>query len=240
MTVTTPALVFSTIKYAEADLIVSCYTKDFGIKKYLLRGVLKSRKGKLRASYFQPLTQLEITAVHKDKGTLERIKEVKVTVPYKTLHTHVTKSSLVLFISEILKTAIQEEEKNSKLYDYLSTSLLWLDKNKNIANFHILFLLKLTYYLGFYPNLENSNYQYFNLLEGNFQNISTTNYCVSGNKIECLKTFFGINFDAIEHIKLTGKIRLEILDVVLSYYQLHLQGFKKPKSMDVLVQLFRY
>jgi len=239
MLVNTPAIVISTVKFAEADLIVSCYTKDFGLKKYLLRGILKSRKGKLKPSYFQPLTLLEITAIHKDKGTLERIKEAKVASHYKTLHTIVTKSSLVLFISEILKKVIQEEEKNVKLYGYLSNSLLWLDKSNHIANFHILFLLKLTYYLGFFPNIESTNYQYFNIQEGKFQDTFTSNYCLSGKKIEYLKTFFGINFDDLEHIKLTGKIRLEILDVLLSYYQLHLQGFKKPKSMDVLVQLFR-
>ncbi len=239
MIITTQALVFSSIKYAEADLIVTCFTKDYGIKTYLLRGVLKSRKGKLRVSYFQPLTQLEITAVHKDKGTLERMKEVKIIHPYQTLHSQITKSALVLFLSEILSVCIQEEERNTQLFDFLSHAFIWLDKNNRIANFHILFLLKLSAYLGFYPHLDKTHNQYFNLLGGNFQKNNTNDYCVTGSKIECFKTFFGINFDRLEHIKLTGKLRLEILNLLLSYYQLHLQGFKKPKSVDVLVQLFR-
>ncbi len=239
MTVTTQAIVFSSIKYGEADLIVTCYTRDYGLKKYMLKGVLKSRKGKLRASYFQPLTQLEIVAIHKNKGTLERIKEVKISVPYQTLQTQVTKSTLALFLSEILKTVIQEEEKNTDLFAFLSHSFVWLDTHNHFANFHILFLLKLSAYLGFYPKLDKTNNQYFNILEGNFQENSTNTYCVSGEKITYFKTFFGINFDATEHIKLTGKVRLEILTLLLSYYQLHLQGFKKPKSVDVLVQIFR-
>ncbi len=239
MTVTTQAIVLSSIKYGEADLIVTCYTKDYGLKKYMLKGVLKSKKGKLRISYFQPLTQLEIVAIHKNKGTLERIKEVKISASYKTLQTQVTKSTLALFLSEILKTAIQEEEKNTDLFDFLSRSFIWLDTHKHFANFHILFLLKLSAYLGFYPKLDKTNNQYFNILEGNFQVNSTNSYCVSGEKITYFKTFFGINFDETQHIKLTGKVRLEILTLLLSYYQLHLEGFKKPKSVDVLVQIFR-
>ena len=83
MVETTKAIVFSSIKYAEADLIVTCFTqKVAGLKPTLLRGILKSRKGRLKPSYFQPLTQLEIVANHKNKGTLESIKEVKVLHPY--------------------------------------------------------------------------------------------------------------------------------------------------------------
>ena len=78
MVVATKAIVFSAIKYSEADLIVSCFTETSGMKSYLLRNILKSKKGKLKASFFQPLTQLEIIADHKNKGTLEYIKEAKI------------------------------------------------------------------------------------------------------------------------------------------------------------------
>ena len=129
MVVTTRAIVFSAVKYAEADLIVTCFTEKAGLKSYLLRNVLKSKRGKLKASYFQPLTQLELEAVHKDKGTLERIKEAKVHHPYQSLHTHVVKSALVMFLAETLKNCIQEEEPNLPLYEYLEASFLWLDTN---------------------------------------------------------------------------------------------------------------
>lgn len=238
MTIKTQAIVFSAIKFGEADLIVTCFTKDFGIKSYLLRGVLKSKKGKLRPSYFQPLSQLEILAIHKDKGTLERIQEVKVLNRYQTLHTQILKSAIVLFISEVLKTAIQEEEKNENLFNFIIQSLIWLDQNKSIANFHILFLLKLTSFLGFYPHLDKTNYPYFNLLDGKFQSHKTNPYCFNDSKITHFKAFFGINFDDLEQIKLTGNLRLEILNLLLDYYQIHLHGFKKPKSIGVLIQLF--
>ncbi|NND62441.1 MAG: DNA repair protein RecO [Flavobacteriaceae bacterium] len=238
MQVSTRALVFSSIKYAEADLIVSCFTEDFGLKSYLLRGVMKSKKGKLRPSLFQPLTLLQLEAVHKDKGSLENIREAKLLHPYKTLHTEIVKSSLVLFLAEMLKNSIQEEEPNEELFKYLEQSVFWLDHHENVSNFHLLFLLNLTVYLGFYPDTSNLEAPFLNLMEGNFQKEAFGDYCEAGDNVEVLKQFFGIDFDALENIKTTKKQRLGVLNLLLLYYQLHLQGYKKPKSLLVLNQLF--
>jgi len=238
MVVTTKAIVFSAIKYAEADLIVSCFTESAGLKSYLLRGILKSKRGKLKASQFQPLTQLEIVAFHKDKGTLERIREAKIATPYTTLHTNVIKTSVVLFLAEILKNAIKEEEVNRPLYTYIEQSLLWFDKTDSIPNFHILFLLKLSAYLGFYPDTSAIDEPYFNLSEGYFEKHDSGAYCRNGAEITVFKRFFGINFDALDLLKLTKRERQNTLDLLLQYYQLHLEGYKRPKSLLVLNQLF--
>ena len=82
MLVTTKAIVISAIKYGEADLIVKLFTESSGLKSYLLRGILKSKRGKFRASQFQPLTLLEVVAKHKDKGTLETLRDAKILATY--------------------------------------------------------------------------------------------------------------------------------------------------------------
>lgn len=238
MVVTTRAIVFSSVKYSEADLIITCFTESSGIKSYLLRNILKSKRGKLKPSYFQPLTQLELVAVHKDKGTLERIKEAKVLHPYKTLHTDVVKGGLVMFLAEMLKNCIQEEEPNLPLYNYLEASFLWLDAHAEVANFHLLFLLKLTAYLGFYPDTSKMEGEWFNLMEGYFTTERDGNYCENGESVNILKGLFGIDFDALGEINITKKTRLGALNLLLDYYQLHLQGYKKPRSLLVLNQLF--
>lgn len=238
MIVATKAIVFSAIKYSEADLIVSCYTQVAGIKSYLLRGVLKSKKGKLKVSYFQPLTQLELIAEHKNKGTLEYIKEAKVFDPYKTLHTTIVKSGLVMFLSEILKNIIREEEPNDQLYVFLENSFNWLDQNEEVANFHILFLLQLSMYLGFYPDASNIGDKYFNIMEGSFQSKDTSNYCLEGTQIENFKYFFNINLETLNSIKLSKTERQNVLELILTYYSFHVQGYQKPKSLAVLNQLF--
>ncbi|AFL81036.1 DNA replication and repair protein RecO [Aequorivita sublithincola DSM 14238] len=238
MVVATKAIVFSAIKYSEADLISNCYTEVAGVKSYLLRNILKSKRGKLKSSYFQPLTQLELIAEHKNKGTLEYIKEAKVFYPYQTLHTDILKTGLVMFLSEMLKNCIREEEPNHELYTFLEQSFQWLDQNDEVANFHIFFLLQLSQYLGFYPDASNIEDEYFNIMEGNFQSKNTSNYCLEGVQIENFKLFFGINPSTLNTVKLSKKERQNLLEFILSYYSFHVQGYQKPKSLAVLMQLF--
>lgn len=238
MLVKTEAVVFSALKYGEADLIVKAFTKSSGLKSYLLRGILKSRKGKLRVAMFQPLTHLEIEANHKDKGTLESIREAKVITHYNSLHTQVGKSAIVFFLADILRSSVQEEEENTPLFDFIVAAALWLDLHDTIGNFHLLFLVKLSSYLGFYPDDTEAQYSYFNLMDGQFEASETTLYCRSGEDIELLKHFLGIHFDALVEVKLNQKQRASFLNMLLQYYELHLHGFKKPRSLAVLNSIF--
>lgn len=238
MVVHTNAIVISALKYGEADLIVKCYTQKAGLKTYMLRGILKSRKGKFKTSLFQPLTQLELVAKHKNKGSLEYLQEAKILTHYQSLHTEVVKSSMVLFLSEMLKNTIREEEENEELYHYLENTFNWLDSHSDIANFHLLFLLKLTRYLGFYPEDSEKDLNYFNLLDGVFQHEKTNSYCIDGNVLNNLKLLLGTNFETLNQIKLAKTNRSQLLELLLNYYQLHIESFKKPKSLTVLHEIF--
>lgn len=238
MIVKTRAIVFSAIKYSEADLIVSCLTESDGIKSYLLRNILKSKKSALKASYFQPLTQLDIIATHKNKGTLEYIREAKISVPYSNLHTNIVKSSLVLFLAEMLKNCVREEESNPWLFTFIEEAILWLDQNEGVANFHISFLLRLSHFLGFYPDSSSIELEYFNILEGHFQESKTSEYCLHGETVENLKKFFSLGFDEMDSVKLSKSSRSYLLDLLLTYYNLHVQGYQRPKSLLVINQLF--
>ena len=237
MQVNTRAIVLSAVKYAEADLIVSCYTEDHGLKSYLLRGVRKSRKGKLRSSYFQPLTLLEITALHRDKGSLERIREVRLWEAYNTIHTDLKKSSIAMFLSEVLKAAIKEEEPNPSKFQFLTRALLWLDKHDRVANFHILFMLRLSSYLGFFPDTDSPG-EWFNLEEGYFSKDPSGFNCENNRATGLLKLFCGIDFDELATIKINQKERSDLLQLLVNYYRLHIHGFKEPRSLLVLNQLF--
>lgn len=237
MQVSTQAIVLSAIKYAEADLIVTCYTKSDGIKTYHVRGVLKSKRGKLKASSFLPFTQLDIVARHRNKGTMEYLNETKLSVAYTSLHTDVIKSSLVLFLAEVLKSVIREEEANVELFAFLQKALIAMDKKENVANFHIYFLLVLSRYLGFFPDAYSKGH-YFNLLEGVFQDATTNAYCVS-NEATLLLSEVLRDLESIHSISMRKSVRKDFLTLMLTYYQLHIEGFRQPRSLEVLEQLFR-
>ncbi len=238
MQVTTKAIVLSAIKYGDTSLIIKAFTASDGLKSYLLKGVLASKKGKLKTSYFQLLSQLEIVAFHKNKGTLETIREAKVNYYYQTLHTDIVKNGLTFFLAEMLSNSIHEEEGNQNLFDFLEASLQWLDENDDISNFHIFFLLSLSKYLGFYPDTSDKNAAYFDLQEGDFIHTPSLNPLVLGGNLIYFKQFLGINFDAIHTIKMNKKHRQELLKLLILYFELHLQGFRKPKSLKVLNEVF--
>lgn len=238
MQTSTKAIVFSSLKYGDTSLIVRAFTESDGLKSYLLKGVLSSKKGKLKPAYFQPLTQLEMVVNHKNKGTLETIREVKVINLYKTLHSDVVKNSLVLFLAEMLGSSIQEEERDEALYNYLEYSLGWMDESEHVSNFHILFLLNLTKYLGFYPDTSDREKNYFDLLEGNFSAQPSFNPVIEGETLDYFKRFLGINFDALLTVKMNNANRQKLLQAVILYFGLHLHGFRKPKSLAVLNAVF--
>lgn len=236
--VTTKAIILSSLKYGDTSLIVKCYTQEEGVKTYLIRGVLKPKKSGLKAAYFQPLTQLRIVANHNSKNTLNSIKELQVIHPYKTFHTDIVKQSVVLFLSEVLSNSIQEEEQNLALYEYLETAFIWLDVHDRVANFHLLFLLNLSGFLGFYPDTSDKNKKGFDLLEGVFSDNIHEKNVISKNDFYQFKKLLGIIFDTLENVTYSKEERQLVLQVIIQYFKLHLDSFRNPKSLQVLETVF--
>lgn len=234
----TKAIVLRSIRYSEADLITKCYTASDGLKSYMLRGVLKSKRGKLKAAMFQPFSQLEVVARHRNKGKLEYLKEAKITAINPSIHSQVQKSSIALFLCEVIQNAVQEEEQNIALFDFLDAAISWLENNNRIANFHLLFLVKFTKYLGIEPHLRTGKEPYFNLQQGYFEDSETDKYSSDGPNCELLKSLLPMNWKEAATLKLNQDIRQRFIAFMISYYQIQLQGFHQPKSLEVLNQLF--
>ena len=238
MLIQTKAIVLHTLKYNDTSLIAHCYTEALGKQSFLLKGILSARKGGIRKAYFLPMTQLEIQFQHKNKGGLNFLKEVKILHPYQQLYTDIKKNALVLFLSEIIYKSLKEEETNPLLYEFLENAFLWLDSNEDIANFHLLFLLKLSQFLGFYPHLDQENGPYFNLESGCFTSSTPLEKHIKGNSAQLLKELLGMNFDGIKRPKINQHTRRELLEAMVNYFELHLLGFSKPKSLSILHDVF--
>lgn len=236
MLVKTKAIVLSALKYQEKSLIVKCFTQSEGLKSYFVPSAFSTKKSSQRIAYFQPLTLLEIEANHKNKGALEYFKEVKVATPYSTITTNIYKSTIVIFLSEVLHHAIKEEEKNESLFTFLETALIWLDTHDEIANFHLILLLEVTKFLGFYPDDSEVDLPFFDIVEGNFtlhQGINS----LSQNESFLLKKLIELKLDSEQKL-FTSSERQLLLKNLLDYYGIHLDGFKKPKSLEVLKDVF--
>jgi len=234
----TKAIVLSKLKYLDSDLIVKCYTEQKGIVSYMVKGANKQRKGGSKAALFQYLTQLTIEENYRANRTLQYIQEIKLLHPYSSIYTNLYKSAIAMFIAEVLSEVLKEEERNAKLYDYLESSLLWLDLQEEFSNFHLKFLLELTKYLGFYPDISHIELPHFNLSNGAFEYKEHELYGVSNTNVSILKGLIGITFDDLETIQLNSNQRQSFLALLLLYFNLHLGDFKKPKSLEIFNQVF--
>jgi len=238
MYVSTKAIVLSKIKYKDNDLIVKCYTQDFGLKSYLIKNVFRSKKGKIRPAHFQLFSLLEIEGDHKPNRSLQYIRDLKRYDNTNSLDTNIIKTTIVLFLSEVLSNILKEEESNLELFQFLETSIKWFDTQELYTNFHLIFLIELTKYLGFYPGISNLNAQYFDLEQGRFQDHIDTSYAISGENLTVLKQLLGIKFDDTKKIRVSSSQKRELLNMILLYFKLHLTAFKQPKSLAILNQVF--
>lgn len=234
----TKAIVIHSLKYGDSSLIVKCYTQEFGLVSFMVRGILKPKKKGIKAGYFQLLTQLTIDFNHQKNKQLQSIKEAHVQFPYQSIFKDVKKQSIVMFLAEILNNVILEEEQNTDFFDFLEASFLWLDVHDKVSNFHLFFLLNLTKFLGFYPDRNQPDLMGFNLEEGCFTNSVIGNYIIRDKELFLFKKLLGINFDTINEISYSGKERRDSLELLLTYFKLHLNNFKTPRSLAILETIF--
>ncbi|MCK8479148.1 DNA repair protein RecO [Psychroserpens algicola] len=239
MLIKTKAIVLSKLRYRDNDLIVKCFTSHKGVVSYLLRGVLNRKKGHSKVAYFQLLSQLQIEENYRENQSLQTIKDLRLDYSFTSLHTNVLKSAITMFLAEVLASVLREEEENLSLYNYIETTFRWLDTKDDFSNFHLLFLLKLTKHLGFYPDTTDVNHMYFNLNSGSFESKKQDLYSISGENLTVLKALLGTNFDELDNVKLNSKQRQSFLTMLLLYFELHLGSFKKPKSLQIFNQVFK-
>jgi DNA repair protein RecO (recombination protein O) len=236
MQVKTKAIVISALKFQEKSLIVKCFTLTHGLKSYFVRDAFSARKSNQKIAYFQALNILEIEAIHKNKGRLENFKEIRIATPFHSIHTNIIKSSIVLFLSEILQHSIREEERNESLFTFLETALQWLDNHDEIANFHLIVLLEMTKYFGFYPDISNRQQAFFELVEGVFTPFHALS-SLSEHETTLFKKLMDLKWDSDQKTFHVIERQL-LLKILMDYYSYHLDGFRKSKSLDVLKEVF--
>ncbi len=238
MYVDSKAIVLSSLKYKDADLIVKCYTEAQGLVSFMVKGVLKSKKGKLKPAMFQSFNILNIGFNYKNKGQLEFFKDVRVEAHLNSISKDVYKSSMAMFLAEILKSVIYEEEPNPRLFKFIEDSILRLEYSKQFANMHISFLIKLSSFLGFSPHLPIKKEDiYFNLDEGFFQD-HENKYTLNQENSNALLSFIKAPIAESHQIQLNKTQRNNLLKVMITYYRLHIESFKTPKSLEVIESIF--
>ena len=227
----TRGIALNYIRFRETSIIVKIYTEEFGIQSYIVNGVRSTKSKTNRIALFQPLTLLDLVVYHKSKEqTIHRLSEVRCSLPFRSLPFDFVKSSIALFMTELLVKTLREEETNLPLFQFLIESIVFLEETQeHYENFHLQFLTKLASYLGFGAETVREMEQELN------ENLYP--YKLEPAMRESLQAFIHLPFDYPGH--LTRLQRSKLLDTLIFYYKIHLEGLGEIRSLEVLRELMK-
>jgi len=239
MQVKTRGIILHSIKHTDSSTIITAYTEQFGRASYMVHGVNK-KKSVCRAALLQPLSLVEMDVIHLPGRDLQRIKEMQIDYQFIGLPYDPVKNSLALFLSEMLYRTLRQNEPDENLFLFLENSIQQLDCGElGISNFHLVFLLKLTRYLGFEPNRDDDTIRYFDLMNGVFQNEKPlhTHYLTPEHSVD-FAAILHSDYKSMYQLVLSREKRAKLLESVVEYYRLHIPDFNGVHSLAVLQSLF--
>lgn len=216
----TRGIVFRFTRYGETSIIVSIFTAQFGLQSYIVNGARsKTNKGKM--ALFQPLTLLEMVVYHKENASIMRMKEVRCHHPYQTINTDFKKSTIAMFLTEVLNKSVKEQTHANELAQFLADAFISLDKMaRGIENFHLIFLIHLSRHLGF------GVYQTREILAP---------FDADQAEQKLLEELLRADFDTV--LTLNQSQRRNLLDVLLRFYAMHIETFGEMKSLAVVREM---
>ncbi|ASU33574.1 DNA repair protein RecO [Mucilaginibacter xinganensis] len=235
----TRGIVFKTTDYGESSVVVQVFTEKFGLQSYMVNGA-KKPKAKISRNMLQPLHLLDLVVYHKETGNVQRIKELKNSPLLQTIPYDVIKSSLAMFLNEVLYKAVKQQSADERLFDFVFSAIEWLDhQTEGLANFHLLFLIRLTRYLGFYPDRYLAGEaDYFDLKNGIFSKYKPDSVLyLSPPHTQNFTKLLQSTFENIAAVKLSNDERRYLISKLLEYYALHIEGFGNIKSHEVLEEV---
>ena len=239
MITTTRAIVLNHLRYGETSLIVHLYTERLGRQAVFVKGAY-SKKSAVRAALFQPLHLVETNLHHRANRQMQRVSDMQMYCPFQSIPFDFVKSSIALFIAEILHKTLREEEANPELFDFLLHTIQTLDLNDHgTANFHLVFLVHYSRYLGFYPNTgQASDHTWFDSQKGGFVTIPTAS-SPTPEYNRLLTQLFKISFNHLDSLNINHHQRNCLTEYLLGYYSTHVANFGKLKSYPVLQNVFQ-
>ncbi|MGE4586314.1 MAG: DNA repair protein RecO [Mangrovibacterium sp.] len=222
------------VPYTDSSVVATIYTEKFGRQTYLVNGI-RNRKSGFRLSLMQALFLLELEVYHKPGRDLQRVKEFRLSVPFSRIPFEILRSSQALLIAEVLMKCLKEEEPNPDLFRFLFHAVELLDlKEEGTANFLLLFLFKLTRYLGVCPQPPGKG-GYFDLMSATFRNQEPGHHAfLDAEMSRKFSLLYRADWSDMEQLNLKNRDRSLLIEKMLDYYRIHAGLDGQLRSLAVL------
>lgn len=238
MILTSSGIVLSTVRYTDSSVIARVYTEAKGLRSFMVR-TGKGKNALQKTALLQPLSLIEVSFSDDERKKLPNLRSIERDTALTTIPFNPVKTCIALFVSEIISRAIEEEEPNSEMFKFLKSCVLQLDDElDSAANFHLKFLVEFTRFLGFYPNSEFSSGTRFDLTEGEFiVNDPVHPYHLTPELSVKFHQLLTTGMSTYASVRISNIERRELLQKLIDYYRLHLDGMKEIKSHKVLEEV---
>ena len=237
----TEGIVLQSLRYGDTSLIVKVFTRQHGMKSYMLKGAF-NHSSKNRAALFQNLNVVSYVEVNAPKShNLNYLKDAQIAMAYHSLPFVMNKSAIMMYVSELLSKTITEQEQNEALYNFVFQSVVWLDLvESGYANFPLYFTLELSRFLGFYPQSDYKADTYFDMMEGHFvASLPVHPYYMDKEQSMVLAQLMNLGIDEMASVPMSGLQRNDLLDRILTFMRLHAPVLKGLQSHEVLKAVLR-
>lgn len=222
-------------------MVVYLLTDTGGRRSYMVQGV-RSRNGRgSKLALFQPMFPVEFEGLESSRQQMHRFKEVQGGFVLQSLPFDVRKSTMALFMAEVLYRLVREyDEPNQALFDFVWNSVGALDSmDEGVANFHLWFLTNLSRFLGFSPGNAYLPGAWFDIREGSFTPLRPSHgEVLSADDARILHDLLECDVRYIAEIGLNRRQRVAYLDALLVYYGYHLDAIHAVQSVRILQEVF--
>ncbi len=234
----TQAVVLQAFRYGESSHVVRLLTRTHGVLSCLVKGT--GRRSPLPAVLMQPLSLIDALVDVRPNRQFQFLRECTPDVLLQRVPSDPAKNGVAFFLCEFLYRALHQSPADERLFDFVRRSVIVFDESdKGSANFHLVFLIKLTHALGFFPNL--SDYRmgaFFDMAGGLFVDARLDADTLDAQQTEAFVQLMRMDYANMHLFALSRAQRNDILEHILAYYRLHLPEFGTLKSLDVLRQLY--
>ena len=233
-------VVLHTLKYGDASMVVYLLTDVGGRRSYMVQGVRSTRGRGSKLALFQPMFAVEFEGLESPRRQMDSFREVRSGAVLRSVPFDVRKSTIALFMAEVLYRLVRESEPNGPLFDFVWGSVGALDAmEEGVANFHLWFLANLSRFLGFYPGNAYTAGAFFDIREGLYTKTPPPHAgYMSGEHARTLDDFIRCDVRCLGEIGLNRRQRVGFLDALLVYYGYHLDAIRAVQSVKILQEVF--